>query len=411
MDEFVPLVRKARERGWHTIVCDGYPNTPAKLIADESYDVDPRDADAVARLCAEVCADGIVSSYSDLLAECCANIAQRAGLGCPLPPDRLAYLRDKSLMKGMFDELGIPYPKTARVRRGHVREDLEGMGFPCVTKPADAWGSHGVRVLGDAREVEAAYDEVAGYSDAPYIFVEEYDDGLEFNLMSWVVDGRPVVLEVADREKSDDGEATVPWVSRIVYPSAHTDDVLGEATEMLQKVAGYVGLLNGPLCMQFFWAPGRGVRVCECAGRIFGYEHELLEYASAGAVCVEDLLLDNVYDPIAVSSRLEGHDPHLADVAAGLYFHGRDGRVASVGGLPDESDPLVKETIVYYRPGEIISHQVGDKPYAARVYLCSPDRGELDRRTDELFQSASMTDGQGRELLLRNRRKSPEGTA
>ncbi len=406
MDEFVPLVRKAKERGWHTIVCDGYSRTPAKAIADEAYDIDPRDTEAVARLCGELGADGIVSSFSDLLAECCASIAHRAGLDCPLPPDRLAYLRDKSLMKGMFDELGIPYPRTVRVRKGHVAEDLGDIGFPCVTKPADGWGSHGVRVLNDAREVEAAYDEVAGYSDAPYIFVEEYDEGFEFNLMSWVADGRPVVLEVADREKSSGNEAELPWVSRIVYPSSRTDEVLPEATEMLRKVARYVGLRNGPLCMQFFWGPGRGIRVCECAGRIFGYEHELLEHASAGSICVEDLLLDNVYDPAAAAARLEGHDPHLTDVAAGLYFHGKEGRVAGVHGLPEDSDPLVRETTVYYRPGELISHQVGDKPYAVRVYLCSSDREAIDRRTDELFRRVGMTDADGEELLLGNRRRN-----
>lgn len=30
LGEFVQLVRKAREKGYYTIVCDGYPDGPAR---------------------------------------------------------------------------------------------------------------------------------------------------------------------------------------------------------------------------------------------------------------------------------------------------------------------------------------------------------------------------------------------
>ena len=405
MDEFVELVEHARARGVRTVVCDGYPDGPAKRAADVSYDIDIRDARAVADVCRREQVAGIVTAYSDLLAECAAAIAREAELPFYLSPERLATLRDKTLMKRMFDELGVPYPKTALVRRDSLERDLAPLSFPVVTKPRNAWGSHGVFLLDSAGEVFERFDDVAAYSEGDSILVEEYNDGYEFNMMTWVVDGGPVVLEIADREKSRELPNVTPHVSRIVYPSVLTDLVIGEARDIVSRVAGYVGMEAGPLCMQFFWSPERGIQVCECAGRVFGYEHELLELATNGTLCVEDLLLDTALEPDLLASRLEGHDPHLARCAAGLYFHGYEGTVASVEGVPVPGvTEGVEQVIRYYEPGDVISHAVGAKPYVVRAYLAAESRERLDALTDEVFSAVSVTDESGHEMLYHSER-------
>ena len=405
MDEFVPLVERAHERGLSVVVCDGYADGPAKALADARYDVNVRDVEAVAQIARHEHVDAIVTAYSDVLAECASAIAQRADLPFYLPPERLVVLRDKSLMKRMFDELGVPYPRTAVVRQETLAADLSPLAFPVVTKPLDAWGSHGVFLLETPEEVAERFDEVAAYSGGDAILVEEYNDGFEFNMMTWVVDGTPVVLEIADREKSAEIAHVTPHVSRIVYPSVLTDLVLDDAREIVSRVARHVGLVNGPLCMQFFWSPERGIQVCECAGRVFGYEHELLELASAGALSVEELLLDTALDPEGLRRRLRGHDPHLARCAAGLYFHGYEGRIASVEGVPAQDVPGgVAQVIRYYEPGDEISHAVGAKPYVIRAYLTADTRERLDALTDTFFSSVSVRDDAGREMLYHNER-------
>lgn len=407
MDEFMPLVRKARERGIETIVCDGYADGPAKALADVSRTVDVRDVDAVAAICREEGVDGIITAFSDLLAECCSAIAERAGLPFYLSPSRLELLRDKVLMKRMFSELGVPYPKTRRARRETLDEDLSGLAFPVVTKPVSAWGSHGVFLLDSADEVRARFDEVAGYADADCILVEEYCPGHELNMMTWVLGGEPHVLDIADREKSVEVAHVTPHVSRIAYPSVLTDLVIDEARDIARRVAHHVGLDCGPLCMQFFWSPERGIQVCECAGRVFGYEHEMLEYATFGQVTIEDLLLDCVYDQGAIAGRLERHDPHLARCAAGLYFHGYEGPIVSIEGVPESGELTgVIDTLRYYEPGDVISHRVGAKPYVVRIYLATPTRAELDRLTDEIFSSVRVTGPGGASVLYHSERAS-----
>ena len=402
--EFTPLVRRAQDRGIYVVACDGFAEGPAKDVADARYDVSVYDHDAVAEVCRAERVDGIITAFSDNLAEQCAAIAERAQVPFYLPPSRLAVLRDKSRMKAMFHELGIAYPKTVVARRGTLLEDLAPLRFPVVTKPLSGWGSHGVLVLDDAGQVAERFDEVAGTgSDA--ILVEEYNDGFELNAMTWAVGGEPVVLEVADREKTPGAPHAIPHVSRIVYPSVLEDRVLDEVRDIAGRVMRHVGLQDGPLCMQLFWSPGRGIQVCECAGRVFGTEHEMLEYTTNGRLTVEDLLLDTAYDHEGLARRLAGHDPHLERVACGLFFHGREGTIARMEGVPTpQVMPGCADTLCYYGPGDTI--RAGAQPYVMRTYLAADARAEIDAMTDEVFANFDVRDAAGASLLYRNRRAS-----
>ena len=115
LDEFVPMVRMARERGIYTVVCDGYPEGPAKTFADRAYTVPVTEIDQIAQICKTEQADGILTAYSDLLLECMVKIADRAGLPCYLSPDQLEVYRNKASMKQMFQRLGIGTPKFTRL--------------------------------------------------------------------------------------------------------------------------------------------------------------------------------------------------------------------------------------------------------------------------------------------------------
>lgn len=401
MDEFVDLVRRAKKRGIRTIVCDGYEDGPAKQIADEAYTIDVRNTDEIARLCLKCKVDGIIASFSDLLAECLVDIAAKAGLPCYASPDRFCILREKPLMKKMMDDLGIAYPKSAVVRKDSIAQDIASVGFPCVVKPVNGYGSRGIYVLDDVEQVAEHFDEIASYSSFDFILAEQYNDGYEINMMNWIVDGEPVVLGMADREKSQEVPCTVPHVSRIVQPSLFAESVYEEARSIVKRVAKYVGISTGPVSMQFFYTPGEGIEVCEIAGRLLGYEHELITLA--GGLSIEELLLDYVYDREAMRERLRGYTPFLPRCSAGHYFHAYENEIAEVYAASRiASLPGVVEVKEYYRPGERVSHGVGAKPYAVRCYAVSDDRPTMDSISRKIFEQVEVIGSDGAEMLFKN---------
>ncbi len=405
MEEFTALVQLAHKKGIYTIVCDGYKNGPAKKLADKAIHLDVRATQEIATLCQQEKVDGIIASFSDLLAECLVDIASRTKLKCYCTPKKMAYLRNKTKMKEMFDQLNIPTPPSIELAPDFLAGTLDTIGFPCVIKPLNGYGSRGVLVAQNEAEVREHFTETCSYSSFGSVLAEPYNAGYEFNMMSWILNGQAHVLSIADREKSQEIEGAVPHVSRIVYPSRMMREVYEPARQIIQKVANFTEIETGPLSMQFFYSPEKGLQVCEVAGRFFGYEHELLHYA--GGLCIEELLLDYVYDEKAMCRRVEEHDPWLKGRSAGLYFHGYEGEIEDVSAMRQAfamkiEGAEVTESMLYYNDGDAVSHKVGAKPYVARCYITGRNYYTLDKLTGQLYKAASVKGRAEREMLYRN---------
>ena len=289
LGEVTELVRKAKARGYETIVCDGYPDGIAREYADKDYTIPVTDIDAIAQMCREESVDGIITSFSDLLLECMTKIADKAGLPCYLKPEQLPWYRDKSACREVLEKLGLPTPGFRKIsvdllRQGteaQLQESIAGLEYPLISKPLDKYGSRGIFIIHDQSEIRRKALQTAEYTNCQEILIEEYNDGYEFNMMTWVMDGRVNVVSIADREKTEVEEGMLPISTRNVYPSRFLTEVEKGATDVLQRYIGYTGQTEGALSMQFFWKPGKGIQVCEIAGRFFGYEHELTDMVAS----------------------------------------------------------------------------------------------------------------------------------
>ena len=411
LGEFEQLVQKAREKGYYTIVCDGYPDGPARKFADEAYQIPVTDTERIAELCREKEIDGIITSFSDLLLECMVKIADRAGLPCYLKPEQLPWYRDKSETRALLRKLELPTPGFRKIptavledpdRKSRLKERLKGLRYPVVSKPLDKYGSRGIYISENLDELIEASQKTAEFSDMPEILVEEYNDGYEFNMMTWVRHGKVHVISIADREKTFVAKGEIPISTRNVYPSRLLSKVEKPATELLQAYADRTGQKDGALSMQFFWKPGEGIQVCEIAARFFGYEHELVRYMNG--LSIESLLLDLVYDKRQMKADLAGHGAEdVESYCAGLYFHGYEGVIDHFEGIQSiRSMPCVKDLLTYYSEGETIRTGVGAKPYVVRIYLEASSYGELDESTRTIFDLLRAVDPSGRNLLYAN---------
>jgi len=184
LGEFVQLVKKAKERGYYTVVCDGYPDGPARQYADASYVIPVTDIDEVARLCRKENIDGIVTSFSDLLMECMVQIADRAGLPCYLRPEQLRWYRDKSACRELLSKLGLPTPGYVKVPATHKDESTleamtEGLRYPLISKPLDKYGSRGIFIIKDKSQLSERVSQTAEFTDLDEILIEEYNDRVE----------------------------------------------------------------------------------------------------------------------------------------------------------------------------------------------------------------------------------------
>ena len=410
LGEFVQLVKKSKEKGYYTIVCDGYPDGPARELADASYVIPVTDIDAVANLCKSEKVDGIITSFSDLLLECMVKIADKAGIPCYLKPEQLKWYRDKSACRELLGRLGLPSPEFARIpvkflkekNSGELQRLTEDLQYPLISKPMDKYGSRGIYIIHNEEELLPKALQTADFTGLDEILIEEYNDGFEFNMMTWVQDGKVNVISIADREKTEMEEGMLPESTRNVYPSRLLDKVEKSAADLLQNYIGYTGQQEGALSMQFFWKPGKGIQVCEIAGRFFGYEHELTDMVYG--FNIEELLLNYLYDKKKVSEMFKTHDIHRPQkCGAVLYFHGQLKTIRDQEAAYRLSvEAAVVKPWIFYKEGEdVIAY--GPNPYLALYYIEAESREELDRITEKFFEQMSVTDPEGQEIVYRNK--------
>ena len=406
LGEFVQLVKKSKERGYYTIVCDGYPDGPARQYADASYVIPVTDIDAVAELCQKEKVDGIITSFSDLLMECMVKIAEKAGLPCYLKPEQLCWYRDKSACRELLSKLGLPTPGFVKVPAAEqneykLAEITAGLKYPLISKPLDKYGSRGIFIIKDQEQLAGSVRKTAEFTDLDEILIEEYNDGFEFNMMTWVLDGQVHVISIADREKTFVAKGEIPISTRNVYPSRLLSKVEKPATELLQAYADRTGQKDGALSMQFFWKPGEGIQVCEIAARFFGYEHELTDMVYG--FNMEELLLASLYDPDKLEKMLAEHDVHKPQCCgAVIYFQGR---LLTIG---DQSAAVrlgekeqVEKPWIFYQEGEkVIEH--GPNPYLALYYVKTENRKEMDLLTEEFYEEMHILDPNGQEVAYHN---------
>ena len=88
--------------------------------------------------------------------------------------DRIGFIKEKSLMKKLYQEGGIP---TARQSRVTTREDARAfiaeVGFPVIVKPDIGVGANDTWKLRDDAELDAFYDRLPA---VPYV-MEEFIEG------------------------------------------------------------------------------------------------------------------------------------------------------------------------------------------------------------------------------------------
>lgn len=410
LGEFTELVRKAKARGYETIVCDGYPNGVAREYADKDYTIPVTDIDAIAQLCREEGIDGIITSFSDLLLECMTKIADKAGLPCYLKPEQLPWYRDKSACREVLEKLGLPTPGFRKIsvdllKKGtedEIRKSVSDLQYPLTSKPLDKYGSRGIFIIHDQNEIRKKALQTVEYTNSQEILIEEYNDGYEFNMMTWVTDGRVNIISIADREKTEAEEGMLPISTRNVYPSRFLSDVERDAADVLQRYIQYTGQTEGALSMQFFWKPGKGIQVCEIAGRFFGYEHELTDMVYGFQI--EELLLDYLYEKEKIQEMFAQHDIHIPQkYGAVLYFQGRQLQIAdqkTACRLAEEK--CVVKPWIFYKEGEYVI-EYGPNPYLALYYIETDTRGQLETETEKFFSEMSIRDPEGKEVAYRNK--------
>lgn len=394
------IVRTAESMGIHTIAVDwstDHSRSPAKLIADEAWDMNYRDLDALEARCREERVDGIMAGYSETRVLLAAQLCER--LGKPFyADDRIVMLtRDKRSFKEHCSRFGVPIPREYCRTGTYSEDELNDISFPVIVKPADYGGHVGISICGCREELGTAVEKALASSENKTVVIEEYVEGLEMSSIYNMKDGEVALALVNDKyQVIRDGRTTI-LCNATVMPSKHLQEYMDTVDPHIRAFLKGIGAKNGIAFFQMI-AGEHGIRVFEMGYRLNGGndQHTIERYRGVNhmKMLISFSLTGSMGDDI------RRNDPFF-DEYIGVYLaYVRGGTVGAVcySAKAGEDDIIAVTQKVF--PGSVIRDNETTQQEALVVKFRADSLEGVAAKMEAIRADIRVEDDEGRDMLF-----------
>lgn len=195
----LPAILKAKEMGLHVAVVDFNPQAIGIPYADKYYNASTMDEDAVLTAAEDYQPDGIMTLATDMPMRGVAKVSDKLHLHS-INYATAVKATDKYDMIKAFKEHNVPSPWFFVVDTlEELKEHEIDVTFPCIIKPTDNAGSHGVAKVYSFQDLLDNYEYAHSCSRHGKVIVEEYLDGPEVSVEVMVVNGIVNILQITDK--------------------------------------------------------------------------------------------------------------------------------------------------------------------------------------------------------------------
>lgn len=192
----VVAIKKAKELGYYTILCDYLSDNPGKHVVDVFYQVSTTDKEAVLDVAQKENIDGILAYASDPAAPTAAYVAEKLNLpGSPYKSVEI--LCNKDLFRDFLVKNGFHTPlakgySDVNIALNDIEENI--FKLPVIIKPVDSSGSKGVGKVSDIFEAKEKLKYAMSFSRNGKIIIEEFVEKLGYQIAGdgLSIDGRLV---------------------------------------------------------------------------------------------------------------------------------------------------------------------------------------------------------------------------
>lgn len=369
------VVEAARRMGLYTIVTDNIPNAPAKLIADQSYDINVSDVDEIVEMCRKENVSAVISVCLDFCQVYYQQICEKLHLPCWGTKEQFDILTQKKLFKQLCMENGVDIIPT------YSEADLQAsdaeVEYPVLVKPSQNRGSRGQRVCHTAEEAVEAVRCAKECSGDGKAIIEKYMGGKQdFQVTYLVVDGTPYVVRTADRYLGDAKLDMDRVAIALSSPSKNTELYFSKVHKHVVKMLQSLNLKNAPVFFQGF-VDGDTIRFYDPGLRFPGGDYDRI-FADVMGFDLMEFLVE-----LAVTGKMDRAGTLLNEKTAYLNQHIIFTLHSTIKSGTIKYVPPVEELLeidgVYYvtyrhKPGEKIGLTRDVNQRIAEVNICGESR-------------------------------------
>lgn len=385
----VPVIKKAKEKGYYVIAVDGDSNAIGLQYADNAICANITDEEIMLEIARELHVDGVIHPCSEVSMNVMGRINDELGLA-GITKEQAIRATNKHLMREAFEKGNAPSPKSiltdsAEDAWEHLQNDFTTDG---ILKPSRNSGSRGIaKVVRDMNKADFinAYNIALDESRDKSVLIEQFIEGPEFSIEIIVWNGKVNVLTVTDKKTTG-----APHFVELGHnqPSCYSKENV--ETLKAAAVAGVKALgVNNCACHAEAKLMNGKAYLMEIGARLGGdFISTELTHLSTG--------IDMVAAAINVALGIEP-DVNVKEEPKGAcirYFCPKPGRLISVSNTEVLDDPHVYKKEIYVHEGDIIPEVTSSLSRSGHVIVIDKTPQKAIELAEKLIREVKFDTGE-----------------
>lgn len=393
------IVQTAQSMGVYTIVTDwNEPSqSPAKLIANEYWNISLMDYDLLTEKIREKRVNGVITGFTDSYLLPYQHLCEINDFPCYATKQQLEQTLDKGMFKSFCRESGIDVVPQYDLKT--FNKHLISDSHKIIIKPVDNSGSRGICLCKSAEDFEAMLQYSLSYSQKKEVVLEKYMECDDVSFEYKIQDGEVFLSSICDRyiyKTKNAGSVT----SKLIYPSRYTEDFMKETDGKVRQMFQQLGLQNGVLFMQAFVENGH-FYFYEMGYRLSGGRHYLFTDNQNGTNAAKELIQFALTGKMSDKRLTIVANPKFKDVCCQLSILCRSEMISKIVGVDlIEKIPEIIDMKIYHHEGESIGKEGTTAQIFARIHVVAKSKTHLDELIQMIKKTLIVTNTKGDNIII-----------
>lgn len=380
----IPVIKKAREKGYYVIATDGDSHAPGLQFADAPVVINITSEELMLDLARREQIDGVIHPCSEVSMNVMGRINDELHLH-GISRDTALRATNKHLMREAFESFGAPSPMSFC-----TDQETEGwrifssFGGKVILKPSRNSGSRGVAEV-EPGAVRGVFSELfmraKDESRDASVMIEQFIEGPEFSVEIIVWNGEVHVLQVTDKKTTE-----APYFVELGHnqPSLFPSSIVDAVKDAAVRGVKALGLNDCAAHAEVKVQDGLAY-LMEIGARLGGdFISTELTHLSSG--------IDMVAAAIDVALGIE---PDLAPKSnpqgvAIRYFTPKPGRVLAIENEDAMSRPDVYDAEIYVKPGDVVREVKSSLDRSGHAIVTAPTASQAIDLADHLISAVKI---------------------
>ena len=394
--QMMDIIKKAKGMGIYTIVVDMDPNSPAKKVADKSYDISTNEIESLVDLCNKERVDGVFNGFEDFNIHIARKLCEKMGLPFYANEEQLDLVTVKDKFKKECVKHGIEV-----VRQYSLDKAIQCREYPYIVKPVDSYGSRGISICYNEEQLINAKTKAEDSSKTNRIIIEHFiDSDCGTELFYTIVNGNVHLTATADRYTYKMDAVSVPLPIAEVFPTKYNGKELSELDCKFKKMITDLEIKNGLILIQMLNKDGKFYPY-EMAYRLTGEQHYQLVKEQ------RQIDLGKMMINLCLNKDISGYDTEEIDLdkfikpAANLAILLKTGKIDKINGLEILGNMSeIKSSIVTHQEKEFVEDRGDYSRILLRVNLVAENKKKLSEAIELIQNSISVVSEQGEDMVI-----------